>query len=325
MRHRTLVVLVALASVVAVPSASAANPRIYVGPPPKHPTYVFASPGTAAQVVSLVDSSTTLTTVPANVDPPLDVVAGDNINDIAFHTNGGGCSNPSACTYGDVTGTKIVVLFGDSHAWMWLEAINPIITSLGYQLQLLWKPSCAAADLDFTTTPCTTWRTNMMTLIRAEHPALVLMAERTSDITSIGTTQVTAQQWTTSLEKTIRYFQSAAIKVVVIGDTPAYANDENPATCLSQNPTDVQACDTPLKNPNPQWADHEGAEKQAVIDTHAGWINPIQWMCHGQECAPIIGNMVVYLNWSHITATYSEFLSRVMGTRIKAFLPANAP
>jgi hypothetical protein len=320
--RRVIVACVAVLTVAVVTlptSASAA--RFHPYRPPGKPTIVFNPPGTSAQISALISSSTSITSLPTDLDPPLYAVAGDDINNLEFHTSGGGCSVTSAaCTYGDVTSTKLVVLFGDSHAWMWLPAVNPVMVQLGYRLQLLWRPGCPASDFDFAPSSCVTWRTNILKVIQKEHPALVLVAERTTHVFSIGTTLVTANQWVAGLEKTIRLLQSATTRVVVIGDTPAFANAALPAACLSVHPTNVQLCSTPLMNKDPSWLAHSGAEKTAVIATRAGYINPVQWLCDAKTCSPIVGNMVVYWDWSHLTATYSSYLSHVMGTRIKTYL-----
>jgi hypothetical protein len=283
--------------------------------------FTLPQPGTVAQVKAAVAVSTHVTTVSAQVDPPLTDVINNTPQDTIYSQPNGCPGNGGPCEYGDVHASKLVVLFGDSHAEMWLEAVAPIMAKDHYKLQLIWKPSCPVTAVPIPSTPsCVGWRTAMITTILHEKPKAVILAERTTNVPTPTGTYYTAAQWATALEKTIAQFKAAHIKVIMLGDEAAYANDLSPAVCLSQHPSAVQECATPLVNPVVQWADQEAAEKAAATHEHVGFVDPTPWLCTHGTCSPIIGKFDVYFDWSHIDSTYSAYLATVMGDKLKPLL-----
>lgn len=288
--------------------------------------------GTAAQVSALVAASTKIHRVPTDLYPQLSKASEDFLSFTTYDTPfPGGCLSIGAphCTFGDTKSKKIVVLFGDSHAWMWLAAVNPLVKQDGYKLELLWRASCPAATLTLYNdeedpnhydTPCNVWRSSMISAVVRQHPALVLLGERTSDIFTAPGTLVTNAALATGLKTTIKDLKAPSTKVAVIGDIPAFAKMEDPLNCLTLHTTNVQLCDTPLVSTQAGWITLAPGEETATKAEGATYINAAKWMCHSGECSPIIGNMPTYVDWTHVTATYSAYLATVMGTAIKPLL-----
>ena len=85
-----------------------------------------------AAVLRDVKVSDDIRTVPQNLIPPLSQVeSGSNLGIPALST---GCSPDTiqstvpACVFGDRSGSHTMVLYGDSHAGMWFDAIDDIAT-----------------------------------------------------------------------------------------------------------------------------------------------------------------------------------------------------
>jgi hypothetical protein len=289
-------------------------------------TITLPKAGTASQITKLVKNSVSIASIPTSLNPSLMNAAADTPSNTYLEATVAGCGLVSAnCQYGNKKSKKLVVLFGDSHAYMWLPGVVPEMVKLGYKLDVLWIPACGPANLTLYSvlvlgqydTACDTWRTTTIATIKSLKPSLVLLAERTTNLMTGPTTQVTNAILATALETTITQLQSKTTKVAVIGDDPAYANNADPINCLSVNPTNVQKCDTVVKNTTPKWTDLAAGELTATKATKAGFIATVQWMCTSTTCSPIIGTMPTYFDWSHITATYSAYLSGVLGAAIK--------
>lgn len=285
-------------------------------------TFTLPKAATAAALSSAVKASTSITTIPSDMDPALASVASDSVTNTSYHARASGCLTISAsCTWGDKHGHKSAYIFGDSHAWMWLASVVPALTKAGFQVHLVWMIGCPAAEVDVNVTSaglsCTTWRTSMLATIKAQNPNLVIFAERTTDVDLASGGLVTPAEWTAGLEASIDAVQSRTTKVAVIGDNPAYVLAASPVPCLAEHPTAVQECATSTTGPNATWTDDEPAEKAAATATKATFIDPTPWLCSGTSCSPIIGKYAVYFDWSHITATYAAYLSGVMGTKLK--------
>jgi hypothetical protein len=285
-------------------------------------------PGSSSEVARLVTASTALSHVPQHLTPSIMAIASDSAVNTAFHTPVNGCPTfEPQCTFGVKNSKKIVVLFGDSHAWMWLPAVEPAVARAGYRLQLIWMPACPAADLTVWFVrvrkpypECTGWRRTLISMIKKERPRLVLVSERTAQLHATATRLVTDMQFIAGLETTIADLRTPSTRVALIGDLPVYANRASPAACLSVHLTTLQSCSIPVHSPVAEWATHVGAEHRVALDMHAPLIDPQPWVCGSSRCSPVVGNMATYMDWCHITATYSAYLSGVMGAKLVPLL-----
>ena len=143
----------------------------------------------ANQVSEALNAAQSITHVPADLTPKL-----SNLNDIEVLDNGDCPAQYTAphvgidplhfgeCTYGDPTGTRLLDIFGDAHAGMWLTAIRYAAERTGWQVRIFYFPGCPAPDLTFfsvhTNSPndvCNTFRTAAIAAIRKTHPAMVVV------------------------------------------------------------------------------------------------------------------------------------------------------
>ncbi len=281
-------------------------------------------PGSSRQVAALVAASPHIKRLPKDTDPALADVSSDMPNRY-FKIPHTGCTTPTSCVYGDLTSDKTIVLFGDSHAWMWLPAIYPIAQEDGYKLILMYFSGCPAASVtywDVTTasyaTGCDSDRATALTEIAKLAPSVVLLASLTSRRYSAPNTLFTASQWQAGLEKTINQVQSKSTKVGIIGDIPDF-NYELPQ-CLAAYPTSVQRCGVAIPDPIVANRGLQVAEIAAAKQTQSLYINTLPWMCTKTWCSPIIGHMIPDLNQWHIDATFARYLSKVLGLALSPVL-----
>jgi hypothetical protein len=147
------------------------------------------------------------------------------------------------------------------------------------------------------------------------HPSLVLLADRTAAVKNQKNRSFTNAQWQTGEEQTIAALKSKTTTVAVIGDITALS--QTPPECLATYPTNIQKCS--VKNPNPKMNQHLSAERAAAKAEDIVYLNPEPWFCNS-TCSPVIGNMVVYFNEYHVTATYAGYLSTIFGNALKPLL-----
>jgi hypothetical protein len=278
-----------------------------------------------AQVLAAVKAAQSITKVPSNLTPVL-----TNEND-AEVLNTGDCpahyTAPKVgldplhfgmCTYGDPTGKRLLVMFGDSHAGMWLTAVRYAAARAGWRVRIFYFPGCPAPDLTFYSQTagapnygCNTFRTDAIAAIRKLHPAMVVVTSASlSQPVSKGVI-ATSAQWETGYSKTLSLLKMAGTQLVVIGDIPVLAQDD--ATCLAAHESNVKACMTPLAQA--ETGVYVSAEEQAATANGALYIPTAKWMC-AQECVPIVGHIRVYNNQFHISATYSKYLSGAIQTAL---------
>lgn len=300
----------AIAAVVALSlSASAGASGRRAAPP---------APGTASQIAALVRAAPKIATLPADGYPTLTAEGSDSATR-EFPATAHGCLTISECVFGDVSATRTIVLFGDSHAQMWLSAVVPDAVALGYRVILLYLGGCPDASLTVWNTTqlgpyppgwyrgCDAFRSRAIRAIVHLRPALVLLSNRTSMVMSASSSYFTNAQWEAGLRTTIVALKHRGTKVAVIGDLD-YFNQQMPE-CLAAYPSSVQKCASP--NPNTTSHGHESAEGVEAVKLGAAFINVLPWICT-TTCSPVIGTFLPYLNNTHLDATYVTFLSKVM-------------
>jgi peptidoglycan/LPS O-acetylase OafA/YrhL len=117
------------------------------------PGKAVSIPGVASlqTVLRLVAASNQIRAVPSNLVPPLSsVVLPVPAPTPAPPSTSLGCaaaipqSKVLACNFGDLHSTHTMVLYGDSHALMWFNALDDIATNAHWRIVLLSKPACLA-------------------------------------------------------------------------------------------------------------------------------------------------------------------------------------
>jgi hypothetical protein len=307
--RRTLAACAVVALAVVATSVASGQPRL-------------PRPGTPAQVAALVAASSSIQRLPKPLLPPLSGVPADN--PAAYYgVAGRHCDGPTKCVFGDRSSTHLIVLFGDSHAQMWLPAFVPVAQAAHDRLALVWESGCPAAAVSVwdaathaTNYQCNTWRKAMIGKIKRASPFLVLLASRTSDIPGPGNRPTTDAAWQAGLEQTIAALRSATTKVAVVGDITVLS-PENVVQCLAVYATSVQTC--AVKNPNGKTRQHFAAELAAATYEGVPYLDPQPWLCT-TTCSPVIGNMVAYWDSFHVTSTYAEYLSGVWAATLKPLL-----
>jgi hypothetical protein len=303
--RRTLVALAVIAGIAGAATLAAATSKL-----PK--------PGSASQVAALVAASASIKSLPTNLLPPLSEASKDSpgtYDGVAGRT----CAGVTKCVFGIKTSKRTIVLFGDSHAQMWLTALVPIAQRDRDRLVLVWMAGCPVANIgvwDASThsvsAACTKFRSSMISQIKTLAPTVVLVADRTSDIPGAGNVLTTDAAWQSGLKNSLAQLKGPKTKVAVIGDITVY--NVNPPSCLAAYPKAVQTCTIP--NPNPKTHQHFAAEMAAAAAVGVPYVNPQPWLCT-KTCSAVIGNMVAYYDAFHVTATYAEYLSVVLQAALK--------
>lgn len=295
--RRVVTALVASVAVVAVAAGIAAAAKL---PPP----------GTPSHVAALVASSHTIEQLPSDLVPSLSQVPNDNTASYYFKTKQG-CTGTRACDFGYRAASTSIVLFGDSHAAMWLPALDWVGRHLGYRVVLLWRPGCPAADVRVWNASshsldaaCDAYRKSSLAAIEKLSPALVLTSNRTTNVLGANGKLIPSAAWQSGLESTIASLVAHKLHVAVIGDISALSSQM--PQCLAAHPQHIQRCSSP--NPNPAMHTHLAAEDAAARAENVPYVNPQPWLCT-KVCSPVIGKFAAYSDWQHVTATYAAFLS----------------
>jgi SGNH domain (fused to AT3 domains) len=273
--------------------------------------------GTPAQVASLVARSGRIVRLPHAAIPQL--FAGGSDTAYRLYPSARACSESlKGCLFGDLSSSKVVVLFGDSHILMWLPAIVPAATRAGVKIDLMYADDCPVALIgNFSIVTgsygslvgCEQWRNAATKVIHDMNPMAVIIGERSTLILSQpGDVPYTALQWQLSLETTIVRLKTPTMKIAVMQDTNWF--DLNPMQCLAAYPAHIQMCDEPF--PNTTNPGQGQAEWRAARATGSTYVLTHQWLCT-TICSPVVGPFITNFDNGHLSATYASYLSVVVG------------
>jgi peptidoglycan/LPS O-acetylase OafA/YrhL len=213
-------------------------------------------------------------------------------------------AEPVHCEFGDPQAVETVVILGDSHAAQWVPALRRIAASQGWRLVTFTKSTCAFARinvlLDGKPYPsCSAWRENAISAIKQLHPKIVFTSQTRYDVADSALIDGLVSVW--------REFTSQGADVVAIDDTPHMTFD--PGDCLSETP---DKCSVPRAE-----AFREGVLAAAATQVSgAKVVDMTDGICGPNACDAVVGNIIVWRDNHHLTATYAAALAPYLARRI---------
>ncbi|HEU4347702.1 MAG TPA: acyltransferase family protein [Actinoplanes sp.] len=268
--------------------------------------------------------------VPANLTPSLERATTDQPRIYADKCSGGftdpGIKKP--CAYGNTASGRTVVLFGDSHAAHWFPALEKVAQYRGWRLVVVTKSACSAASVRiFQATlnrpydECVAWRESVWGYLAALKPAMVVMSSAAAGGTLVDDSgaKVTDpgyedRAWVDGWSRSADRLAGTGAEVVLIEDTPYQSGDT--VECLSVHVRDPRACvvSAGAALPNPG---RRRAIAAALRTGDVTIVDPLPWFCTAGRCPVIVGNVLVYRDASHITATYSRMLAPLLAAAVE--------
>jgi peptidoglycan/LPS O-acetylase OafA/YrhL len=230
-----------------------------------------------------------------------------------------GQSREQICNLGDPRGTRLLVVYGDSHALMWIPAFTAIARAEHWRLVVLGKWACPAnrVSVGFKKAPqadptCDAWHRWAMSWINQNHPDLLVFTQ--ADFYSppgsraSQTTPFTAAEWRHGFDDLVGTITVPRSRMVLLGSTPILA--QVAPVCLAAHPSDVQLCSSPASVAVPALV---AVDRSAARADHVAYIDTVPWFCTS-VCSPIIGEDDVYdVSGDHISGTRAMELRGVLG------------
>ena len=223
------------------------------------------------------------------------------------------------CWASPKSASKTAIVFGDSHAAMWLPALAATLSA--YKIGVWWRPSCSVASLKGWNPwvhkfdqECSTWRSKTIASINAAHPTLVVMAERTSSSFIADGQLVSEAGLTSALRTTFAQLRPSRARLVMIGDISAFAAD--PVACLSLHLHDAQQCTNDLKSLPSAQRSLGSAERNAARNAGVTFVDPRPWVCSSTRCPAILGSEVGYSDSDHLTASAVAAMAKLFAVAI---------
>jgi len=218
------------------------------------------------------------------------------------------------CPGGDANASKLIILYGDSHASMWMPAIDAIAKKNGYRVELYAKLACPLIEapvwsyqLNRTFTECTQWQQQVLPKIKSAKPDILIVTDQWKPAVVNGEKSDfdTETLWEKEFPKAVATLNSYAKKLVVIGNNPSMTTDS--INCVSRPGVTISICASVRTK-----ADNNSInkiEQSAAMSVKATFIDTVGWACDAYMCPAIVDNKLVYFDQWHFTATYVNWLT----------------
>nr|WP_312894074.1 acyltransferase family protein [Nocardiopsis metallicus] len=228
-----------------------------------------------------------------------------------------GCNQSTAgteaitCVYGSDDPARTVALVGGSHAAHWFPALEVIAERRDWRLVNITKGACLFTDAPQLYqgepyTACAEWNRDAMTELRSLRPDAVFT---TGTTTSLDTTAGFGEEvLVDGYVERWRELGALGIDVIAVRDTPRLPFDA--VDCLSGAAQDE--CAVP---PTESMAEESPLEDVEL----PGNVTPLDLtdlLCEPDLCHPVVGNVLVYWDASHITTTYMRTLASELERRL---------
>lgn len=271
----------------------------------------------------LLANANKITSIPKNIAPSLLKVSESRNKWFSSNcTTDFSSTDLFQCKAGNPNGKKLIVVYGDSHATMWLTAIDSIAKSKDYKVLLLAKLACPIVQktiwsyqLSKPFTECDDWNAKAVELIGKLHPEVLIVSNQWKPAVQDGAKDDfgTTALWKTEFPKALENLRKLTQKLVVIGNNPSMTTD--PLRCASKPRQNLLLCASLTNNADNHIINQ--IEKDAALSNGASYINTVDVACTDLLCPVVINDLFVYFDQWHFTDEYVKFLTSWLANQLK--------
>jgi hypothetical protein len=117
-----------------------------------------------------------------------------------------------------------------------------------------------------------------------------------------------------------RRLDAQGIRVLAVRDNPRF--DHSVPDCVQNNPDDIHSCDihscgvprVDVYAPVPPWTEIPD------IPPNVSFVDTADALCDPDYCPAVVGNVLVYLDDNHVTATYATSMAHLIADQVHAGL-----
>ncbi len=292
------------ADAVAVPASA---------PPAAAGSYrVSSAHGALPAVIAAVRSARRAAPIPSGLTPPIGQLhtfpPPYRPPDGCILRDSNGATTGKVCRLGQPNSSRLIVLVGDSHAYMWLPPLLEMAWRDGWTVVPLVRLGCTPGTCTLGLRGCREWYRWAIGEARRLHPRVTLLAgsidERANRFTWLAAEAVLGLA---------RDLESAG-PLIVIGDPEGQSKD--PVDCLLARRATMASCTT-------TWSSRALAPYDEVArrtkQLGVGFLATRGFLCFENQCPTVIGHTIAWMDDNHLTVAYS---TQIAGAFRAAFLDA---
>ncbi|WP_427017887.1 acyltransferase family protein [Pseudarthrobacter sp. P1] len=210
------------------------------------------------------------------------------------------------CTFGSQSPDAYkVALVGDSHAGQWLGALEGLAEKRGWSVTTYLKSSCAFTEATSFQRSCAPWNAEVSrTILSGDYDLIVT--------SSVSTAKYQADSGETTYQSAVdglrERWSSSTIPIVALADTPrpSFGGVSDPPSCVdTKSDADCSFPQSKALKDEPQKEAAEGLNQVHFLDM-------TKYFCRSGDCQSVLGNVLVYRDSNHMTATFSKSLANYL-------------
>jgi len=228
------------------------------------------------------------------------------------------------CEYGDLAGELTVAVVGDSKVTQWMPALVPLAERNGWHIVTYLESGCSFARATTVVrgvqrAECRRWVDNVVGLLGADRPDWVITSQlQPAALDSAGRSTMDAM--VTGLREVWTSLLALGSRIAVMADNPGPGG--NVFECVERHPRRLTACAfdraTAPSGARAQLRAAIGLRNVYIVDLNDA-------ICPTDRCAPVIGNVLIYRETSHLTATYVRTLTPRLAVALFSAAPFRKP
>jgi hypothetical protein len=275
-------------------------------------------PGALPSVVQAVEQGRRGMPIPARLIPPIETIklfpARYRIPRSCLPHNRTRLRPLELCRVGDPSSRKVLVVLGDSHAFMWLPAVQVLARRDGWAVVPLVRFGCTPEKWFTNMGPdgpiCRTWLRWAIGEIRRIHPTVTLVGGSVGETPSAQTRAAAA-----GMIAAARALKPLG-RLIVIGDPEGLS--ANPVPCVVAPNASMRNCTTTW--PSTALAAYDtvarGTRAQGV-----GFLPTRGFVCYQRHCPAVVGKTIVWMDTNHLTGIYSAQVAGPFRAAFRRLLP----
>jgi peptidoglycan/LPS O-acetylase OafA/YrhL len=212
------------------------------------------------------------------------------------------------CRLADRRSSHVVVVLGDSHAGMWMPAVEAAGRRQGFAVVPLDKPGCLLDVLHQNRSgwPCASWYRWALRQDHRLHPTATIVSFELS-------TELQAEPRATT--GMLRAVLGQVTHGVLLADPPGQT--QQPPECIARAGASMRTCASRVPGTYVPLMHRLAAMAHA---THHPAIPTLQWFCDRGICPMVIDHTLTTRDTSHFTLQFARDLAPVMGPELAPIL-----
>jgi hypothetical protein len=233
-------------------------------------------------------------------------------------------AKPHACVFGDTSAKRTVLIVGDSKIVQWQTALSDLGKREHWKLVQITKSACTFSDANnggSDQAACRAWGKATLQQILKIKPELVLESGRRPVALPEGETdtkKMTRAAMVKGMDAFWRPILAAGIPLVAVMDNPEPPDTKKLYECVAEHPKDLTRC-TFDKAKGIKGSGALTQRMAAAGAPGAKILDMTDVVCPDKKrCAPVIGNVLIYRQGSHITRTYVDSAETQLAAKLYA-------